>query len=153
MKIFIHDIPEEGLVVVESLDQAFLSINDELTQALEKVGVKACVSITEGRLIVLLDVSTGVQLTCSRCLAKTRFVIEKKDLLLTYPIHQEKTIDLTEDIREAIIIDLPIKPLCSPTCKGLCQHCGANLNQAMCLCKKEEEKQSSPFSILDKIEG
>lgn len=44
-------------------------------------------------------------------------------------------IDLTEDIRDLLLLALPVKQLCREDCKGLCAGCGANLNVEKCLCK------------------
>jgi uncharacterized protein len=38
-------------------------------------------------------------------------------------------IDLTDRIIEAIVVDIPMKVLCSENCKGLCPYCGADLNE------------------------
>jgi len=43
-------------------------------------------------------------------------------------------IDLTEDVRQTILLSVPLKLLCSETCEGLCPHCGANLNTESCTC-------------------
>lgn len=43
-------------------------------------------------------------------------------------------IDTTVYIREQILLHVPMKPLCSPTCKGLCSQCGIDLNQDSCTC-------------------
>ncbi|MDI3298239.1 MAG: DUF177 domain-containing protein [Bacillota bacterium] len=42
------------------------------------------------------------------------------------------TIDLEEGFRENLLLDLPLKRLCRPDCRGLCPVCGANLNEADC---------------------
>jgi uncharacterized protein len=39
------------------------------------------------------------------------------------------TIDLEPVVRDAIVIDLPLAPLCDDDCAGLCAQCGANLNR------------------------
>jgi uncharacterized protein len=41
-----------------------------------------------------------------------------------------------EQLRESIMIELPMLPLCSPACKGLCVHCGADLNDGPCACSR-----------------
>jgi len=46
-------------------------------------------------------------------------------------------IDLTQDIRDLLILELPSKILCSEDCKGLCVNCGVNLNYETCNCKVE----------------
>lgn len=38
------------------------------------------------------------------------------------------------ELREAILLELPSLPLCSEDCKGLCPHCGKNLNEGPCDC-------------------
>jgi len=44
---------------------------------------------------------------------------------------------LLEDVvREQVLLSLPARTLCQPDCKGLCQHCGQNLNQAKCCCSE-----------------
>ncbi len=49
--------------------------------------------------------------------------------------YYEKSGLLLEDVvREQVLLSLPTRTLCEPDCKGLCQHCGQNLNQAKCHC-------------------
>lgn len=45
-------------------------------------------------------------------------------------------IDLTDLIRETILLSQPLNQLCSPDCRGLCVKCGANLNEADCRCDR-----------------
>jgi uncharacterized protein len=47
-------------------------------------------------------------------------------------------IDLTETIREQILLNLPEQVLCKEDCKGLCPQCGANRNLLDCDCGKED---------------
>jgi uncharacterized protein len=51
---------------------------------------------------------------------------------------EEGTIDLNVLVNDAVILNLPIKHLCSPECRGLCPYCGANLNRGDCGCRVEE---------------
>ena len=43
-------------------------------------------------------------------------------------------IDIAEDVRQTILLSVPLKLLCSDSCEGLCPHCGANLNTERCSC-------------------
>jgi len=43
-------------------------------------------------------------------------------------------IDLSEDVRQTVLLSVPLKLLCSENCKGLCPHCGINLNVGACNC-------------------
>jgi uncharacterized protein len=40
-------------------------------------------------------------------------------------------------VREEIILSIPMKAVCSETCKGLCPECGQNLNEGQCDCVVE----------------
>ncbi len=51
----------------------------------------------------------------------------------TYPIRHE-SVDLELVAREAILLDLPLAPLCKEGCLGLCITCGAQLNDGPCSC-------------------
>ena len=57
------------------------------------------------------------------------------------------TIDLSEEVRQSLILEIPNWPLCSEECKGLCPQCGENLNIVDCGCQFSEES-SSPFAAL-----
>jgi uncharacterized protein len=48
------------------------------------------------------------------------------------------SIDLTEILREQIVLALPMYPRCKEDCRGLCSVCGANLNLGECGCDRSE---------------
>jgi uncharacterized protein len=48
--------------------------------------------------------------------------------------HDGRQLDLSEEAREALLLELPITPHCREDCRGLCPHCGANLNLGPCSC-------------------
>jgi uncharacterized protein len=49
-------------------------------------------------------------------------------------------IDILPDIRDALILAIPMKHLCRPDCKGLCPVCGKNWNREECSCSDSEEE-------------
>ena len=61
-------------------------------------------------------------------------------------------LDLTPLIREEMLLAMPIKPICKPSCKGLCPVCGENLNEMVCDHGHEDEvpQLSALKSLLDK---
>jgi len=61
--------------------------------------------------------------------------IEEDDLTTAFYEHDE--IDLEQLMREQCLLALPMKPLCSQACHGLCALCGTNLNRGTCNCKPE----------------
>jgi uncharacterized protein len=54
----------------------------------------------------------------------------------TYPLRGEQ-LDLRPLVRDALLLELPLAPLCRPDCRGLCPRCGADLNQDPCSCERE----------------
>ncbi|MGH9036188.1 MAG: YceD family protein [Acidimicrobiia bacterium] len=79
---------------------------------------------------------------CSRCLApvETDFDLRVREVFEedpvedeTYPLRQEE-IDLEQPLRDVVVPELPIVPLCGSDCAGLCATCGANLNEGACDC-------------------
>jgi len=63
--------------------------------------------------------------------------------------YQGHEIDLTEQVRQNILINLPMQPLCKEDCRGLCVQCGVNLNLHSCRCNTND--QENPFRKLSKL--
>ncbi len=112
------------------------------------------------RLLVKVELSGEVRLQCSRCLTQftepmeisfeEEFVEgdpneghteedEEDESGRTVSFYQGDEIDLTDPMRENILLELPMKPLCDEDCEGLCPTCGVNLNEAACQCEAVEE--------------
>jgi len=68
----------------------------------------------------------------------------------TYPI-TESQIDLLPALRENLILAAPPHPLCQESCSGLCQVCGANLNEGVCGCYSPVAASSSVVSDIPSI--
>ena len=88
-------------------------------------------------------------LSCGRCLAEHR-VDTSCELDETYPA-SEKTIDISEEVRQAVLLELPSRSLCRPDCRGLCAACGKNLNLGPCPCPCPAGPGENPFSVLRRI--
>ncbi|HLP15789.1 MAG TPA: DUF177 domain-containing protein [Bacteroidota bacterium] len=61
----------------------------------------------------------------------------------------QKSIDVSEPVREYLLLAVPIKNLCRPNCRGLCPVCGANLNERTCTCTTGET--DSRWDALQKL--
>lgn len=134
MKIDVRQIPLGGLDLKEDLPASGLDLETEIVKFSGPVKARARVSRITNAVTVELSLSGTIRMICGRCLNEfeTGF---KKDLVLNYPVDNTGTIiDLDPDIREEIIFDYPIKPLCQPGCNGLCLKCGKDLNQGVCGC-------------------
>lgn len=100
------------------------------------------------------EVNAVAELECARCLGtfteqlsgKIDFIVRSLDGFAAgeddedYVFLQggELRADITDPVRQAILLELPMKPLCKEDCKGLCSTCGANLNDGACKCKNDK---------------
>jgi uncharacterized protein len=60
--------------------------------------------------------------------------VELHDDELDLSVYEGDEVDLAPLLREQVILALPTRPLCDENCKGLCDHCGVNLNIESCRC-------------------
>lgn len=82
---------------------------------------------------------------CRRCLGRAEGPIEVsvREVFEQNPTEGETYllerdhIDLEPLVREAVMLELPIAPLCKDDCAGLCPQCGINLNESSCDCAKD----------------
>jgi len=133
----------------------------ELTIDVEKVGTDV--------FGVTGSVKARLELVCSRCLEpfdvpgdaafELRYVpqtentgegereVEEDDLTTAY--HRDGLLDITDLLREQFQLALPMKPLCTEACRGLCPQCGANLNWTECGCAPaREDPRLAPLKSL-----
>ncbi len=176
--IRIVDIPETGislncdvppdafpiLVEMKHTGECEFISSIKLSAITKAVGKTYCVSGT---------FDTDVRLICSRCLSefekplKETFemafapeepgTVDNKDdqdkeltaeeIKMMYFDGEE--IDLKDALQQQLIMNLSQKPLCKETCKGLCQKCGANLNEENCRCSKDQI--NSKFEMLKNL--
>ncbi|MEA3400681.1 MAG: DUF177 domain-containing protein [Armatimonadota bacterium] len=64
--------------------------------------------------------------------------VAEEDEPAPIPILDGDTVDLSELVRQLLVLHLPARSLCRPDCKGICPHCGADLNEVTCRCQREE---------------
>jgi uncharacterized protein len=65
-----------------------------------------------------------------------------------FPIDDHHQVDLTEAVRQNVLIALPMVTICREDCKGLCAQCGKDLNLGPCDCKPEADTR---WSALEKL--
>jgi uncharacterized protein len=54
------------------------------------------------------------------------------------PLEAGDILDVTEVVRQHLVMALPLAPRCRETCRGLCPRCGTNLNTGACSCDRQE---------------
>lgn len=88
-------------------------------------------------LLVRGSLRQRLRCVCSRCAEAFETEAVDGEFVSSFEINEAtEFLDLTEEVREAIILALPGYPVCREACKGLCMACGANLNRTTCSCHK-----------------
>lgn len=101
-------------------------------------------------LLVQGKVWQRIRALCSRCGRSFEYETREDEFTRSYEINDRtEFIDLTDDVREGIILTLSDYPICQENCKGVCQKCGKNLNEGPCNCPKEPE--SDTWAALDNL--
>lgn len=152
MKLLLSDLTDTGLDI-EFAEQ--LELDDFKLMGPVKASLK--ISKVGSELLINGRVTGNVELECSLCLknfakeldgnievvyhpieeltAEDRH--EVKDVELDLDFYKDNELDIAELIKEQVILSIPMKPLCSEACKGICSQCGTDLNTGTCRCEKE----------------
>lgn len=69
------------------------------------------------------------------------------DLDVADDLYRDGILDLTELIRQNVLVSVPLAPLCSEDCAGLCSRCGSNLNEGPCECSGAPDGSEAPPTI------
>ncbi len=129
--------------------------NLELDERFKKtVIVKVELEKRRRQLFLTAHVKTSGNFVCDRCLEtfetglgidyRMTYVYEmneaegldKDEVTVIHTSANE--IDITEDVREYLLLAVPMKLLCRDDCAGLCGKCGANLNRGACDCVADD---------------
>jgi uncharacterized protein len=121
-------------------------------------------SVGEG-VLVRGTIRGTVRLACRRCLAPVERQVDEDVNLLFAPVAEDEEaelageiyplparaseIDLTDAVREQVLLDVPEFTECREDCKGFCPSCGADLNEGPCDCAPQEAP--GPWDALKKI--
>ena len=138
MKVKVKDIRSEGLQVQEKLaSDLFELAESDIVHLLGPIEVKAKIEKTGNTVIAAADLNGVYAAPCARCLEPVKKKWDEK-IVFDFPIKTDtEVIDLGEEIRQEVILNLPPKLLCKEDCQGICLGCGADLNKEKCKCKGE----------------
>jgi uncharacterized protein len=136
-----------------------LALGDQFTR---DVGVEAALTRTASEISLTADVRTEGRFVCDRCATEFDLALDASYHMLYVWDETDATnvdpsevqvvnpklavIDLTEDVRQTILLAVPFKLLCREECRGLCPRCGVDLNREECRCPKETGE--SPLGSL-----
>jgi uncharacterized protein len=140
MIINVSHIPESGRKFYEEEPGEILGLGEaDEFYAAGPVSCDLYAQVVDETLIVRGTLSVPLKAHCARCTQIFSTTVTDSGFLRDFSgIQGTEEVDVTEDIREAILLSLPHFPLCDEGCKGLCPQCGKSLNGAPCGCGKIE---------------
>ena len=131
MKIHVNRIPFEGMREDVEYNPAEMDIA-RFDVKPEAVSLSSFVTKAgSDEVVVDADVQGKLTLSCARCLEPFPAPL-RAHAVLSYHVKPTDVLDITDDIRQEIMLAYPMVPVCRPDCKGLCKICGQNLNNASC---------------------
>ena len=119
-------------------------------------------------------VAATIEMACARCLEPVTQDVKREFELLYRPLgtdagrdelsvtdaeaeigyYQGEGVLLEDVLREQVLLALPLKVTCREECKGLCPHCGTNLNEAQCSCEvpMEDPRWQALKDLRDRLQ-
>lgn len=118
--------------------------------------------LADDKLTVNVTLYVDITFKCDRCLepVKRHFEVKVAEVYVSKAnatgdcefVYDKNVIDISDLLRERLLLELPMSVLCDEDCKGLCPKCGTNLNKGKCDCTFEEEEpeldDNNPFAKL-----
>jgi len=136
MIIHVDKIPEQGLRLEGEEPSELLAL--EQSAEFHPAGpltYDLYTQLVDGMLIVRGSLSAEMKGCCARCTQIFSTTVTDSGFLRDYSdLGEVDEVDVTEGLREAVILELPHFPLCDEGCKGLCFQCGKDLNAGPCGC-------------------
>ena len=151
MIIEVTKIPESGLKIKAVEPGEILDLGEGAEFSPDgPVSCDLYVQLVDDILIVRGTVTIPLKAQCARCTQIFSTSVTDSGFLRDFSgIQGTEEVDVTEAIREALILSLPHFPLCDEECKGLCAHCGKDLNEGPCNCRDVGE--GGTWGALDSL--
>jgi uncharacterized protein len=163
----------------EEFAPGVIDLGEEVRQAavLKSAGRTQLVEEHHGKHQIIQDIrikgglSTRLELPCARCLEQVMLDVQRDFELLYRPLgvdagkeelsvtaaeaevsyYEGEGVLLEDVLREQVLLEVPLKAICKEDCKGLCAHCGKNLNNGQCSC--EDPVEDPRWNALKEIRG
>lgn len=152
MKINIVDIRHEAGASRDINEEVSVAMDSEGRQ--QKISFSGSISNVGKTFLLRGSMSATVMLSCVRCLEAFPY---KEDIFIeeeyterppSYTsemywntdelnVFSGNVIDISDVLRDTLLLHLPMQPVCKESCAGFCQSCGKNLNEEACGCPKD----------------
>lgn len=156
MFLDVNDLAVRKTRIRKSYSPGTLDFHSGEFRQVEPLEVRATAELVDGQIRIWGNLHTRVELVCARCLDTVVEEISRDFDLLYRPMasvagEEEVQLNLEDTeigffegdglfladiLAEQVNLALPMKVICRSDCRGLCPHCGANLNNEECRCEK-----------------
>jgi uncharacterized protein len=149
-----------GYVRIMDFDEEKLTLGADL----ELRNLRGALSFdrTPQGIVVSGTLTSNTPAECARCLSAFLLPLSApfQDLFVYPPpnlsdpllaVGEDAMLDLEPLVREYMILDYPLQPICRPDCKGLCPVCGNDLNASSCSHPQSEEESGELSAQLHRI--
>ncbi len=167
MLIHVKDIPSSGKEISAQFGEKDLDwgSSDTEIEILRPIIFQGKAFKSGEDILINGHIQAELKVACHRCLEPFEMNIESDLDLFFQPLtskeekedledvsseeleilhYQDNQINLSEEVRDTIILEMPMRLLCQKDCQGLCLKCGVNRNLESCSCLQEKSK-SNPF--------
>jgi uncharacterized protein len=171
----VESIPANGLQLHDEWDihtiEEILQQDTSIFKSCSPLSLNLSFSLLGEKIILEGGFKTTILINCVSCLTEFKHLLEAAFRYILWPqtatplaaeqelqqedmevgYYQGNAVDLLPIVGEQLYLALPQNPHCHAACRGLCQICGANLNEQQCSCAVTDQVKNSPFAVLKKL--
>ena len=171
----VESIPSSGLQLKDEWDirtiEEILQQDITIFKSCTPLSLNLSFSLLGEKILIEGSFQTTITINCVSCLSEYKQSLEAGFRYILWPqstspveaeqelqqedmeigYYQGGVIDVRPLVSEQIYLALPQNPHCREECRGLCQKCGANLNEKQCACSVIDQVKNSPFAVLQKL--
>ncbi|MCK5219610.1 DUF177 domain-containing protein [bacterium] len=178
LKINLDSIGEDSQVISQEISGLNLDLDESVSEK-GPISLKYMIYRLGEKIYIQGRAKIDVELTCARCLMEFATPLQAELLLVAVPVEQYSPdqesreqdpvfvayrggqLDLFREIRSALLLAIPMKPLCREDCPGLCCQCGKRLAEGACSCSRKRgtgtlaalENLSKTKKVYDSVEA
>jgi uncharacterized protein len=168
MRFKINEIGDEGLALDVSITAEWLAAacpDLDARPGMAGLSLRGALTCSGDDYLLRADLRGVLEMACGRCLEPARLPIDVP-MMMTFVSGDDADgedqgpdvvvfpggeIDISDEVRDEIVLAIPLGPVCSETCRGLCPVCGGNRNLTACDCEERQRQGQSKFAELAKL--
>jgi uncharacterized protein len=169
MRFKINEIGDEGLVLDVPVTSEWLATacpDLEARPGLAGLSLRGRFTRSGDDYLLQGHIGGVLETTCARCLESARVHLDAPIAVTFVPADEDdealdedddvvgfagREIDVSDEVRDEILLAIPLKPLCEESCRGLCSVCGGNRNAVLCDCEAQQRQATSRLAALGKL--